>query len=213
VDKIQKLIAVSQRVDVISRRGEIRDCLDKNLTDWLESQGFLTVPVPNFYGSKNLANINSLSNWLFRIQPDALLLSGGNDIGQFPERDRTEEHLLTWAKRGKVPTLGICRGLQMMIAWSGGGLKKNAGHVGSRHKLQIHGEDLDWPSDVNSFHEWAIDSCTPEFLVAATSNDGSIEAVISKSLPWEGWMWHPERESPYNNIDRMRFQRLVNNVK
>ena len=206
--KTQKLVAVSQRIDVISGRGETRDCLDQNITAWLESQNFITVPVPNFYGSENLADCNSLSNWLNRIRPDALVLSGGNDIGQFPDRDRTEEYLLTWAKRGQIPTLGICRGLQMMIVWSGGSLKKCTGHVDTRHQLQIHGESLNWPSNVNSFHDWTIDSCSSEFVVVATSNGGSIEAVVSKLLPWEGWMWHPEREAIFSKYDNQRLKSL-----
>ena len=44
----------------------------------------------------------------------------------------------------------------------------------------------------------------------AQSEDGNIEAMIHKELPWEGWMWHPEREEIFTKIDHERFVTLVN---
>ena len=40
------------------------------------------------------------------------------------------------------------------------------------------------------------------------SGDGEIEAIRHLSLPWEGWMWHPERERVYSQDDVSRFLKL-----
>ena len=86
------------------------------------------VPVPNALAvvhSEDTPQLNKqtmLNNWLELLHPDAFLLSGGNDIGEYPERDATEHYLLSWANKKILPVLGICRGLQIMAVWAGGQL-------------------------------------------------------------------------------------------
>jgi putative glutamine amidotransferase len=142
-----------------------------------------------------------IKEWLDAVQPGALLLSGGNDIGEFPDRNAIEGYLLTWAKEKSAPVLGICRGMQMLGHWSGCGLKRINGHVGTRHQLVGT-----LPGYVNSYHEFSLASCPSGFEVLATAEDGEIEAIRHMTLPWEGWMWHPEREDPFSKRD---LQRLV----
>jgi putative glutamine amidotransferase len=47
----------------------------------------------------------------------------------------------------------------------------------------------------------------------AKSEDGSIEAMVHKSLPWEAWMWHPEREVVFFKNDIDRFKKIILNEK
>ena len=47
-----------------------------------------------------------------------------------------------------------------------------------------------------------------QFKVIAHSLDGEIEAIKHKSLPWEGWMWHPEREEKFLKEDINRIKNL-----
>ena len=47
----------------------------------------------------------------------------------------------------------------------------------------------------------------------SVSEDGSLEAMMHKDLPWEGWMWHPEREEIFSKTDLDRFIRLLKNAK
>jgi putative glutamine amidotransferase len=51
------------------------------------------------------------------------------------------------------------------------------------------------PVQVNSFHNNVISETdlAPDFLVAAQSDDGLIEAARHSEAPWLGVMWHPER--------------------
>ncbi|MBV4472852.1 gamma-glutamyl-gamma-aminobutyrate hydrolase family protein [Pseudomonas botevensis] len=193
-----KVIAVSQRVDLHPDRGERRDALDQRLVSFLLAAGFMPVPVPN---EPRLP----LEQWLTAVAPQALVLSGGNDIGQCPARDVTEAGLLEHACAQALPVLGICRGMQMLAHWSGGGLKPVAGHVRTRHQLSGQIE-----AEVNSYHSLALDGCPQDFEVLAHSEDGEIEAIRHLHRPWQGWMWHPEREAEFAAHDIQRIQRLFN---
>lgn len=191
-----KRIAISQRVDHYPERNETRDALDQQLLAFVLACGGLPLPVPNVLGG-------TVHLWLDALQPAAVLLSGGNDIGLCAERDATERALLNYAEARRLPLLGICRGMQMMAHHADVALQAVSGHVRTRHCLQ--GEIS---GTANSYHNHALAACPPEYRVLATSEDGSIEAIAHENLPWEGWMWHPEREHPFMARDIERARRL-----
>lgn len=189
-----KLVAISQRVDQIADRDERRDALDQRLVEFLVAADYLPVPLPNVLG-------DGVSEWLTVIQPRAIVLSGGNDIRLCLTRDATERAMLVYAKNHRLPVLGICRGMQMMAYWLGVELKYVTGHIKSRHRL--HGVIT---GEVNSYHAFSLASCPEGFEVSARSEDGEIEAIRHRSLPWEGWMWHPEREEDFAAHDLQRIR-------
>lgn len=201
-----KKVAVTQRVDVLSDRDETRDGLDQRLVEFLVVAGFLPVPVPNGFFLSNTEQAGELlKRWFDGVGIDAILLSGGNDIGQCNERDTTETWLLDFASQHKFPVLGICRGMQMMASWAGVGCHPVDDHVRTKH--QLTGEIV---AEVNSYHGFSLDDCPVGFKVLAHSEDGEIEAIRHLSLPWEGWMWHPEREEIYPEGDIERARKLLN---
>ena len=63
--------------------------------------------------------------------------------------------------------------------------------------------------EVNSYHNLVLTSCPSEYDVIARSIDGEIEAIRHQSLPWEGWMWHPEREKVFNADDIVRTKDVL----
>lgn len=203
------LIAVTQRIDNVPGRGELRDALDQRLIRWVGAAGFIPVAVSNAMLDPGRSGPQRIDDWLQCLRPDAVILSGGNDIGEYPERDATESHLLTWAKRERIPLLGICRGLQMMAAWAGTELTRLEGHVATRHQLPPDRTNDEWPGNVNSYHNWGFRDCPAEFEILVRAADGSVEAMRHPTLPWEGWMWHPEREGAFAPHDIARFRRLV----
>jgi putative glutamine amidotransferase len=80
--------------------------------------------------------------------------------------------------------------MQLMGHRAGAELRPVTGHVATCHPLEGAPDEV-----VNSFHGLALAGCPAGYRVLARAADGTIEAIRHLSLPWEGWMWHPEREA------------------
>lgn len=194
-----KIVLVSQRVHEFKERNEISDCLDQRLINFLVSANYLPFPIPNSLIYQT--SFNFLDAWISHIAPSAIVLSGGNDLGDYPSRDLVESRLLKYAEDKGLPLLGICRGMQLMAIHAGGKLKKISGHIRVEHLVM--GEIN---RNVNSFHNYSLANCPKNYTVIAHSQDGEIEAIRHNLLRWEGWMWHPERELVFQvaDIDRVK---------
>jgi putative glutamine amidotransferase len=158
-----------------------------------------------------------------------LVLTGGEDVdparyGAEPhprlstvhaERDATELSLFDGARDRRLPTLAICRGIQVMNVGLGGTLIQDIpsqrpgalehdgnGPRGERtHTVALSrdsrlaravGRD---EITVNSFHHQAVDVPASDVVVTATARDGVIEGIeTALSNPWWalGIQWHPE---------------------
>ena len=170
-------------------------------------------------------NADAMISLLDRI--DALVLSGGSDINPLyldeeplrelgsinSARDWHELILVRLAADRQIPILGICRGIQVMMASLGGKLYQDIykeasatlkhsqdsdRHVCTHTARIVQGSRLAQIFNteilpVNSFHHQAVKEVAPGFAVSALSPDGLIEAVEStqhKSMI--GVQWHPE---------------------
>lgn len=191
-------IGVTMRVVQAHGYDEPRDALAQNWSRFIEASlpDAIWMPLPNL-GAKRV--LDYCKQWGI----NRLILTGGEDIGVSDIRDETEFALLDWAEANDIPTLGVCRGMQLMSVWAGSKLKFVGNHINVRHSL--NGEIL---SEVNSFHQFAPSECPVSFKLLAKSEDGSIEGICHEKKPMEGWMWHPERELQIQIIDIQRLQRL-----
>lgn len=181
-----KLIAVTQRVDIIERYGERRDALDQAWCNLIYQAGYIPLALPN---DQRVAQ-----RLLSRVSVSGFIFTGGNDLykygGNAPERDELERLLIELAVKKRTPILGVCRGMQMLCDYFGGSLKKVNGHAATRHIIKgIEGE-----KEVNSFHNSCVAELPKTLMATASSADGVIEELRHRDLPIYGIMHHPERE-------------------
>lgn len=206
-------IGVTQRVEVISRYNERRDCLDQRWGDLLEAAGMYCIPLAN--------RPNAASDYLDVLRLDGVILSGGNNLGVLgevdgvaDERDSFEHEVLMWAEKNKISVLGVCRGLQIINNFCGGSLVPVDGHVSSRHSIIQKIEYSEWPTlhEVNSYHNYAIEvgGLAPSLIPLAFAEDATVEAFRHKNLSWYGIMWHPEREKTFH-VDDVNYIKKVFN--
>jgi putative glutamine amidotransferase len=160
---------------------------------------------------------------------DGIVFPGGADIapqeyGEEPignlnvveaARDRTELTLARWAVADDLPTLGICRGQQVLNVALGGSLYQDLRHQGVTsvdhsdadgrartalmHRVRLEPDSrlaqlIDETNiEVNSLHHQAVKAVAPRLKVTGTSEDGVIEALESDDRRFLiAVQWHPE---------------------
>ena len=166
---------------------------------------------------------------------DGLIIAGGSDVnpsrygrdpepltaGWHDERDVSELALLTAAADIELPTLGICRGMQLMAVHGGGTLHQHVPDiVGHDDHSPGPGRYQDNPVTVvpgtrlesilgtsataHCHHHQAVES-HPGFTPAAHTADGLLEAIDHTDRAfWVGVQWHPE-----TGTDPRLFQALA----
>lgn len=198
-----------------SWRGVRADLLPAGYADAVTAGGGVPVLLPS------LAEMADVHAVLARV--DALVIAGGADVeparygrqpsphttGWRPDRDATELALLDAAAQARTPTLGVCRGMQMMAVQASGTLLQhvpdrvgNGAHspgpgvygtvtvhpVPGTRLHEILGDSLVVPCH----HHQAVDA-HPGLTAAAHAEDGLLEAVEDPARPfWLGVQWHPE---------------------
>lgn len=155
---------------------------------------------------------------------DALVLSGGGDVDPAlygadrslgrsvrPGRDRFELALLAEAEEREIPTLGICRGAQLLNVFRGGTLRTiraNEDLVRRHGKMRGHPVRLEPGSllaevfrterleRVVSYHGQAVDAPGQGLVISGRAEDGVVEAVERAPEAPGVWLagvqWHPE---------------------
>jgi putative glutamine amidotransferase len=210
-------VIVSSTTEII--RGVPRVRVNEAYTTALTSAGLIPVVLPPMDPTLAVASLNDVAG---------LVLTGGEDIDPrlFGEaahpatgeahaaRDAYELALARTASDLRIPTLAICRGIQVMNVALGGTLVQDIPSQRSdaidhdpagKRAERVHRVSLDLKSKVcellgttsittNSSHHQALDGVAPALRVTGRSEDDIIEAVESVDPAW--WMigvqWHPE---------------------
>ena len=212
------IVAVTATTEVI--RGLPRVRVNQSYTDALTAVRLVPLVVPP------IADPELAARALDGVV--GLVLTGGEDVDPrqyaadahpsvvdiHDARDACEIALAREAERRRMPTLAICRGVQVINVALGGTLvqdipSEKSGHVdhdpdvdrstrvhdvvverGSRLARALGTERL----VTNSFHHQALDRVSSSLRVTARAEDGVVEGVESADDAW--WMlgvqWHPE---------------------
>lgn len=203
-----KTIIFTQRVDVVASYNERRDCADQRIAAFLFQCGFLPIPIPNDIPVDYVID---------RIRPDGIVLTGGNSLvsqgGNAPERDATDKRLIDKAVALGLPLYGFCRGMQSILDYFGEELVAVKGHVAVRTMLSGVDDAVfgNFNREVNSYHnQGCVRINSDELEILAKSQDGVIKAIRHNTLPILGTMWHPERETPFAEADKLMVKHLFN---
>ncbi len=213
-----------------------KDCLFRDYTQSVVAAGGIPVGIP-IIEDKGL-----IAEMLIRL--DGIILTGGPDIypylygeemrpgiGQSDHKsDHMEIEIARQTLENNKPTLGICRGIQVMAVAAGGSLiqdiksevenplnhwqnssKDTFAHqveVTENSKLaQIVGSGKVW---VNSHHHQAVRMAPDEFVVTARSGDGAIEGIEHSLHPfYVGVQWHPEGTTFVDKPSLILFEALM----
>lgn len=134
-------------------------------------------------------------------------------------RDSFERLVLHTALAAELPTLGICRGVQLLNVALGGDLVQDLGEaagdgghqrtpgVFAAHAVSPLPESTtasvlgDAPVEVSSYHHQGIGQVAPSLQVAARSSDGMVEALEDPDRQFcIGVLWHPEERVPGDGL-------------
>jgi putative glutamine amidotransferase len=192
----------------VSNSEECRDAISHDWIHYLQKLDWDIILMPNL--------LNDVTRFIDQSKPDALILTGGNDIGASINRDITETHALRWFQVNRLPVLGVCRGMEMINTFYGGTLLAvPQTHNGKTHTMElIHPQFINWAGQhrvvTNSFHNFGVVGLAPCLEPAAVC-EGIIESVIHKKDKVVGIQWHPEREHSCSSLDIRLFHSLENN--
>jgi putative glutamine amidotransferase len=157
---------------------------------------------------------------------DGLLLAGGRDLDAAsygeeahpaneagdPLRDRIELAVAAAALERDLPTLGVCRGMQVLNVVLGGGIDQHLSdpdrlHRGEPgtfvgHDVEIAAETrlaaiLGETAPVRSHHHQGVAPLAGRFTASAHAADGLVEAAEVDDREFcLGVLWHPEEDLP-----------------
>jgi putative glutamine amidotransferase len=154
---------------------------------------------------------------------DGLVISGGADVDPAaygeepqertvvvrPDRDAWELALLTSAAAANLPTLGVCRGMQVMAVAAGGTLDQHTpdvvGHEEHNPRPGVFGDTAVTTGEesalrtiigpgvtVHCHHHQSVRS-HPGYVPTAWAADGTLEAMEAEGRRFcIGVQWHPE---------------------
>jgi putative glutamine amidotransferase len=154
--------------------------------------GGLPVVLPPGAGAGHLARI------------DAVVLTGGVDVGGDPVRDADEATLVHLARAVRLPLLGLCRGLQLMAVTTGGTLVEDLGeahvvHPPGTHPLLVTpgsvAEAMVPDRRVSSLHHQSVETYGAGWRCTSNAPDGVVESLEwhdQDAWPAVGVQWHPE---------------------
>lgn len=206
------------------------DYLRQTYVPFLQGLGIAPALVPNA--------LSDPAAYATALGVTGVVLTGGGDVaparygqpnggsrGISAQRDATEWALLDLALARGLPVLGICRGLQVINLYFGGGMVQDL----PAHGARFLAHESDEPHEVtlvhpplrrlletetlhtNTHHHQGVTAAelAPDLIAFAVCADGVIEGLLHPTLPVLAVQWHPERPTPSVAHDRRLFAHFL----
>ncbi|MDI9580360.1 MAG: gamma-glutamyl-gamma-aminobutyrate hydrolase family protein [Thermobispora sp.] len=167
-----------------------------------------------------------------------VVMPGGSDLGPArygqpphpetkPDDDDQDELDLAVARAVislRIPTLAICRGMQVVNVACGGTLIQHlpdgpVEHLDAHHEVTVEpGSRLEsvvgpGPFTVSSYHHQAVDRLGRNLRVVARAADGCIEALEHTTADLLAVQWHPEDLAGTSAQDGALFKDLIDRAR
>tara|TARA_B100002051_G_scaffold232259_1_gene230864 strand:- start:165 stop:770 length:606 start_codon:yes stop_codon:yes gene_type:complete len=156
----------------------------------------------------SVPNIKSFKISSLKNEIKLIILPGGNNLFSKDKISKTrlkvEFDLIKYALKKNVPILGICRGMQVINFFFKGSQKRIRGHMRTRHKIFFKNKIFNKKKiNVNSFHNFGIPhkKMSTKLEVIALDKDDNVEIFKHKKKKIYGFMWHPERNKSYKQLE------------
>jgi len=211
------IVAVTATTRAVGNQEKVQ--VNSAYTDAIRAAGLIPLIVPPVEAEDVPALLDAVQG---------LVLTGGEDVdpaffgaARHPEtgaandlRDRCELALAREAAARRLPTLAICRGVQVLNVALGGSLVQDIpSEIGrsiehdaeTARSKRVHAIDIDQGSllagivgatriGTNSFHHQSVERLAQGLKTIAKSPDGVVEAVECTDRAWwaVGVQWHPE---------------------
>ena len=130
------------------------------------------------------------------FEPSAIILSGGPSSVYEEGSPQLSPGFWNWLEKSKLPVLGVCYGMQLMVAEFGGKVRpadrreygRMAVHIKADHPLF---------TKISSFQAWMshgdeTDVLPAGFIEVAKSQAGAVASIAHSTLPYFGIQFHPE---------------------
>lgn len=172
---------------------------------------------------------------------DGIVLPGGSDINparygaepdethagtDFDIQDDADARAITAAEERGLPTLLICRGMQLWNVERGGSMIQHwpsdqQEHVGTIHDVSVDADSRlatalgraasysPEATSVSSYHHQAVGELGRDLRIVARASDGCVEALEDPSLNIVAVQWHPEDRAANLDIDQSLFDWVV----
>ncbi len=207
----KRRIGITTRIVNAQGYEEKRDAISQDWIKFLEKENITPILIPN--------NLSNVQLFLEEVNLDGIILSGGDNIGDDKERDNTENQIIEFGMKNKIPIFGVCRGMQVLNKFFKGKISstQNDEHVRKNHEIFISDKKI---SDllmqnkiiVNSYHRNIINfKDIGESLTsfAIHKQDNTVEGFLHKELPIIGVMWHPERDQKNTLLKKILLNKIV----
>jgi putative glutamine amidotransferase len=198
--------------------GQERNFVTKEFIDAVVEAGGVPILIPIINKEEDILKIMDVIDGIvlsggFDVNPSYYGEEPSKHVGfTYTPRDLCELFIVKAAIEKDMPILGISRGQQVMTVAFGGKLYQDISELSDsyiNHMQRASINDIGHYVDikpstrlhkifntdrllVNSFHHQAIKSVPPNFIIAAESSDGIVEAIEHKSKPIMAVQWHPE---------------------